>query len=272
MLGTGANAVYYDQVAVARPFECYDESHGHPVGGGTWWTEGYRKMLEPMHETFSARNMPITSELAGDQWLDLIDGYLVCGAPHDDEVPFMPAVYSGYAIYFGSEENMCDPEDTFMSWQYKYFTWGVMPGWFDRWDIGEERFASQRSVIARLAKIRRAAADYMVYGSLDGEVDFVEKPQVHEYKMNYLWRPTTWIDKVHQSDLHGTVWTSRKDSSRAIFVANAARSVRTVSFRLPACGFEVVSLPETDGVSYSEKGGIGTLVLPGSGIAFLKSN
>ena len=155
---------------------------------------------------------------------------------------------------------------------YKYFTWGVLPGWFDRWDIGEERFASQRSVIARLAKIRRAAADYMVYGSLDGEVDFVEKPQVHEYKMNYLWRPTTWIDKVHQSDLHGTVWTSRKDSSRAIFVANAARSVRTVSFRLPAGGFKVVSLPETDGVSYSEKGGIGTLVLPGSGIAFLKSN
>ena len=272
VLGTGANAVYYDQVAVARPFECYDESHGHPVGGGTWWTEGYRKMLEPMHETFSARNMPITSELAGDQWLDLIDGYLVCGAPHDDEVPFMPAVYSGYAIYFGSEENMCDPEDTFMSWQYKYFTWGVMPGWFDRWDIGEERFASQRSVIARLAKIRRAAADYMVYGSLDGEVDFVEKPQVHEYKMNYLWRPTTWIDKVHQSDLHGTVWTSRKDGSRAIFVANAARSARTVSFRLPAGGFKVVPLPETTGVLYSDKDGIGTLVLPGSGIAFLKSN
>ena len=271
VVDTGANSVYYDQVAVARPFECFDGRHGHPVGGGTWWTDGYRKMLEPMHKLFSSRNMPITSELSGDQWLDLIDGYMVCGAPHDNEVPFMPAVYSGYAIYFGSEENLCDPEDTFASWQYRYFTWGVLPGWFDRWDIGEKRFARQREMIARLAAIRRAAADYMVYGSLDGEVRFAEPPKDREYKMNYLWRPTTWIEKVHQPDLHGTVWTSRKDGSRAIFVANASAEARTVSFRLPAGGFKVVQLAETAGVRYSEKNGIGTVVLPKLGIAFLRN-
>ena len=268
---TGANAVYYDQVAVARPFECYDVRHAHPVGGGAWWTDGYRKMLEPMHEMFSARNMPITSELSGDQWLDLIDGYMVCGAPHDDEVPFMPAVYSGYAIYFGSEENMCDPEDTFMSWQYKYFTWGVLPGWFDRWDIGEERFSRQRETVARLAKIRRAAADYVVYGSLDGEMDFLEKPQVREYRMNYLWRPSTWIEKVRQSDLHSSVWTSRKDGSMAVFVANAAETERIVRFKLPCKGLEAVKLPETAGACYAESGDVGTLRLPARGIAFLSN-
>ena len=271
VVDTGANSVYYDQVAVARPFECFDGRHGHPVGGGTWWTDGYRKMLEPMHKLFSSRNMPITSELSGDQWLDLIDGYMVCGAPHDNEVPFMPAVYSGYAIYFGSEENLCDPEDTFASWQYRYFTWGVLPGWFDRWDIGEERFVRQREMIARLAAIRRAAADYMVYGSLDGEVRFAAPPKDREYKMNYLWRPTTWIEKVHQPDLHGTVWTSRKDGSRAIFIANASAEARTVSFRLPAKGFKVVSLSETSSVQYSEKNGIGTVILPKLGIAYLRA-
>ena len=62
----GANAVYYDQVAVARPFECFDRRHGHPVGGGTWWTDGYRKMLGPMHKLYSSRNAPITSELSAD--------------------------------------------------------------------------------------------------------------------------------------------------------------------------------------------------------------
>ena len=266
----GANAVYYDQVAVARPFECFNANHGHTVGGGIWWTEGYRKMLEPMHELFSSRNAPITSELSGDQWLDLIDGYMVCGAPHDNEVPFMPAVYSGYVIYFGSEENLCDPEETFESWQYRYFTWGVMPGWFDRWDIGEPRFARQRNLIARLAKLRRAGEDYMVYGSLDGEVRFAEPAKDREYSLKFLWRPSTWIDKVHQPDLHGTVWTSRKDGSRAVFIANATANARTVSFKLPCGGFAPVTLPETAGVKYSESDGFGRVALPPHGIAFLK--
>jgi hypothetical protein len=222
-----------------------------------------------MHEMFSSRNAPITSELSGDQWLDLIDGYLLCGAPRDDEVPFFPAVYSGYAIYFGSEENMCDPEDTFESWQYRQFTWGILPGWFDRWDIGESRFARQRNIIARVARIRRAAEDYMVYGSLDDEVRFAALPRSREYAMNYLWRPSTWIGKVHQPDLHGTVWTSRKDGSRAMFIANATPRERKVSFRLPSRGFRPVSMPETDGCSYSESSDVGNIVLPPHGIAFL---
>jgi hypothetical protein len=271
IIDASANSVYYDQVAVARPFECYDPRHGHPAGGGTWWTEGYRKMLEPMHALFSSHGYPITSELSGDQWLDLVDGYLVCGVPRDGEVPFMPAVYSGYAVYFGSEENLCDPEDTFLSWQYRSFTWGVLPGWFDRWDIGENKFSRQREIVALVAKVRRAAADYMVYGSLDDEVRFTDSPVIREYKMNYLWRPSAWIDKVHQSDLHGTVWTSRKDASRAVVVASAAESWRRVSFRLPCRGLKRVELPETAGVGYSEDGDVGTLVLPPRGIAFLKS-
>ena len=266
---TGANAIYYDQVSVARPFECYDVRHGHPVGGGTWWTDGYRKMLEPMHELFASRNAPITSELSGDQWLDLIDGYLLCGAPHDDEVPFFPAVYSGRAIYFGSEENMCDPPDTFESWQYRQFTWGVLPGWFDRWDLGDGKFAAQRNLILRVAKIRRAAEAFMVYGSLADEVRFAEPPPVREYRMNYLWRPNTWIDKVHMPDLHGTVWRDVSGTKSAVFAANATASSRRVKFRLPCRGLKAVELPETVGVSYSEVDDMGELSLPAHGIAFL---
>ena len=265
----GANAIYYDQVAVACPFECFDRRHGHPVGGGTWWTDGYRKMLEPMHALFSSRNAPITSELSGDSWLDLIDGYLLCGAPHDDEVPFFPAVYSGYAIYFGSEENMCDPEDTFESWQYRQFTWGVLPGWFDRWDIGDRKYARQQKIIARLARIRRAAAEFMVYGRLVDEVRFTTEQPLREYPMKYLWRPEKWVDKVHMPDVHGTVWKNNEGTTHAVFVANAAAVERKVSFRLPCKGLSAVIAHDTADVRYGERNGIGELVLPAHGIAFL---
>ena len=264
---TGANAIYYDQVAVARPFECFDRRHGHPVGGGRWWTEGYRKMLEPMHDLYSSRNSPITSELSGDQWLDLIDGYLLCGTPHDDEVPFMPAVYSGYAIYFGSEENMCDPEDTFLSWQMRQFTWGVLPGWFDRWDIGDPKFARQQGVIARLARLRRALADFMVYGRLEDEVRFADPPPEREYRMNYLWRPNEWIDKVHMPDLHGTVWRNADGDAVMAVVANASDRVRGVKFRLPAKDMRLVEFPGADGAVFSVAAGHGKIDLPPYGIA-----
>ena len=41
----GVKGVYIDQIAAAAPTLCFDKSHGHPLGGGHWWTEGYWKLL-----------------------------------------------------------------------------------------------------------------------------------------------------------------------------------------------------------------------------------
>ena len=166
---------------------------------------------------------------------------------------------------------MCDPEDTFESWQYRQFTWGILPGWFDRWDLGDRKFARQQRIIARLARSRRAAAEFMVYGSLVDEVRFVEKPPVREYRMNYLWRPSEWIDKVHMPDIHGTVWRDAAGARCAVFIANAAADARRVRFKLPCRGLKPVAMAETEGVSYVEKGNTGELSLPPHGIAFLKA-
>ena len=40
------DGVYIDQIAAAGPEPCFDASHGHPIGGGSHWVSGYRKMLE----------------------------------------------------------------------------------------------------------------------------------------------------------------------------------------------------------------------------------
>ena len=106
-----------------------------------------------MHRMFSARNLPITSELTGDTWLDLIDGYLCAGSPNEYQVPFYPAVYAGYATYFGCEEDLKDPEETFNAWQSMYFVWGVVPGDFDRWRLGSPEFRRQQALIGRFAEL-----------------------------------------------------------------------------------------------------------------------
>ena len=50
----GLNGVYMDQIAAARPVSCEDPSHGHPLGGGSWWVEEYRKMLQGIRTKFPA--------------------------------------------------------------------------------------------------------------------------------------------------------------------------------------------------------------------------
>ncbi|MBN2132521.1 MAG: hypothetical protein JW741_23675, partial [Sedimentisphaerales bacterium] len=42
----GVSGVYIDQIAAATPKLCFDASHGHALGGGHWWTDGYWKMLD----------------------------------------------------------------------------------------------------------------------------------------------------------------------------------------------------------------------------------
>ena len=39
------DGVYIDQIAAAGPRPCWDKSHGHPVGGGHHWVDGYKQML-----------------------------------------------------------------------------------------------------------------------------------------------------------------------------------------------------------------------------------
>ncbi|MBQ0006022.1 MAG: hypothetical protein KBS57_01275, partial [Alistipes sp.] len=39
------NGVYMDQIAAAPPRLCFDATHGHPTGGGDWWTPAYRELL-----------------------------------------------------------------------------------------------------------------------------------------------------------------------------------------------------------------------------------
>jgi len=42
----GTGGVYIDQIAAAPPVLCFDRTHGHPTGGGHWWTAGYWQFLD----------------------------------------------------------------------------------------------------------------------------------------------------------------------------------------------------------------------------------
>jgi hypothetical protein len=96
----GTSAVYIDQVAAAPPRLCMDRAHGHPLGGGHWWNEGYWKMLEAIRHRMP-RDTALTTECNGEPFIRWFDGYLTWHWQSDGQVPAFPAVYGGAIQMFG---------------------------------------------------------------------------------------------------------------------------------------------------------------------------
>ncbi len=96
----GVNAVYIDQVAAAPPVLCFDKAHGHPLGGGFWWNEGYWRMLDAIRNAMPNERI-LTTECNAEPFIRWFDGYLTWHWQHDGQVPAFPAVYGGAIQMFG---------------------------------------------------------------------------------------------------------------------------------------------------------------------------
>jgi hypothetical protein len=165
----GVNGIYLDQVGSAAPVLCHDASHGHPVGGGRHWVEGYHTMLRQVKADAVRRGALLTTEDSAEPYMDVIDGCLAWNERRQEDVPLLPAVYSGYTIYFTSPEAAHDTVDAFCAAQARDFLWGCQLGWNDPWILQEgnrEKLRFQE----KLCRLRLATKAFMVCGQLLGEV------------------------------------------------------------------------------------------------------
>ena len=58
----GVNGIYIDQIAAAAPEPCWNEAHGHPVGGGDFWYDGYRRLIGEIRANHLQEDRILTSE------------------------------------------------------------------------------------------------------------------------------------------------------------------------------------------------------------------
>jgi len=96
----GVDGVYIDQIAAAAPKLCMDAAHGHPLGGGHWWTEGYWEMLEALRKAMGEGKM-LTTECNAEPFIAWMDGYLTWHWQYDGQVAAFPAIYGGALQMFG---------------------------------------------------------------------------------------------------------------------------------------------------------------------------
>lgn len=116
ILQFGVDGIYMDQAC--SNLACYDPNHGHPIGGGTYWIQGFR-MLEQDIRNRCRRAAPITlaGEGCGESWLPHLDLMLSLQVSREryaapsawEPIPFFHAVYHQYGLLFGNYSSLVMP-------------------------------------------------------------------------------------------------------------------------------------------------------------------
>lgn len=228
--------IYLDQVTCARSQPCFSEGHGHVPGGGTSWTDGYRRTLEKTHRWLAARKVPLTSEGAGDTWLDCVDGYLLAVIPRPEAVPFYSAVYSGYAVYYGCRLTEEVSPEAFFAVQAKAVLDGIVPGWITNYILRDDR-KRHAEALHRLGRFRQANAEFIAYGTLEDELRYANPPEATRLEWSDVRNHTDFRTDV--PCIRGSIWKNPSGRCTGIALINVSQKETSAKVMLPPGDYEV---------------------------------
>jgi len=230
----GVDGVYIDQISAAAGVLCYGEGHGHPPGGGGFWSAGYRKMLTDIRRRLPAGRM-ITTEENADPWIDLFDGQLLVNTPLPSGrlVPLFPAVYSGRSNTFGFQYigYPGDFEPSPMPFRAKMarcFLWGAQLGWVQAGPMLDPAYRTEAEFLRDLARCRSRVHRYLAHGRLLGEVAVAhDNPTITVSGVG-----TRGKYRIELPVVMATAWRGDDGSSAAALV-NISDHAHAVSLALP---------------------------------------
>lgn len=186
----GVKAVYMDQVAAAKPQLCMDRTHGHPLGGGHWWTEGYWQLVNGIRQAMPKDRM-LTTECNAEPYTQVFDGYLTWHWQYDGQVPAFAAVYGGAVQMFGRAYRGGETKDLALRMKAgQQLVFGEQIGWLAPSVIKEK---DNGAFLREVIRLRHALRRYFYAGEmarppeLAGEVPTVTA----DWQWHNRWPVTT---------------------------------------------------------------------------------
>jgi hypothetical protein len=210
----GVKGVYIDQIAAAAPTLCFDKSHGHPLGGGHWWTEGYWRLLESIR-----RDMPklcmLTTECNGEPYIRSFDGYLTWHWQYDGQVPAFAAVYGGSIQMFGRSYGGGPTRDLALRMRAgQQLVFGEQLGWLAP---GVVREKENGAFFGQMVRLRRQLTPYFAAGEMARPPKLAGKmPTV---RADWQWGGVDWV--TTDAVLTGA-WHRPQDHRLALVFVNVA--------------------------------------------------
>ena len=162
--GVGVDGVYIDQIGASRPVPCMDPTHGHPLGGGHWWVQGYHAMLKQIQDTIPADKI-ITTEDNAEPYLKYLDGMLSWMWIDDGQVPAFPVVYGSAVQFFGRSYNAGDISIRMKAGQE--LTFGEQIGWINPGTFFSDKTSdATRQYFKQVTHIRDKISPYIYAGEM----------------------------------------------------------------------------------------------------------
>jgi hypothetical protein len=219
----GVNAVYIDQVAAAPPVLCFDTSHGHPLGGGHWWNEGYWHLLERLRREMPA-DCAITTECNAEPFVAWFDGYLTWHWQHEGQVPVFPAVYSQAVQMFGRAYREGSTKDLALRMKAaEQLAFGEQIGWIDPSVVREEGNAR---FLRQMVQLRWRYRKFFT----DGEMARPPKLEgnIPTVRADWQWYGEWWVSAPA---VYTGAWQLPTEKRLVMFFINVADEPVTATMR-----------------------------------------
>ena len=191
----GVDGIYMDQACTSLP--CYDATHGHPLGGGRYWIEGFRALAGDIRSRCAGeRQVVLAGEGCGEAWLPYLDLMLslqVSRERYSDSkdgwqpIPFFQAVYHPYCILYGNYSSLTMPpydelwpaefapaeplklldrkySQQFLLEQARAFVWGQQPTVANFLPAQLRDRPEETKYMMQLATLRSRASKYLQQG------------------------------------------------------------------------------------------------------------
>jgi hypothetical protein len=192
----GVDGIYMDQACSS--LSCYDVEHGHPPGGGTYWMNGFTRLVGDISQRCTARGgIALAGEGCAENWLPYLDLMLALDVSRDrfaapdgwEPIPFFHAVYHDYGIFYGNYSSLTMPpyddlwpaeqapkdslklldqkfQPQFYFEQARAFVWGQQPTIANFQRSHLEECPVEVIYVIRLAKLRQLARKYLQDGAM----------------------------------------------------------------------------------------------------------
>ena len=192
----GLDGIYMDQAVLS--LVCYAPDHGHPIGGGRYWMDGFTALARDIRKRTADESPALAGEGGGESWLPELDMFLTLQVSMEryadpasgwEVIPFFQAVYHPHGITYGTygslayppydelwpektrPANALQPLDRKYRRQYlletaRAFVWGMQPtiANFLPWQLEQRR--EEIDYLLQLARLRQRLPAYFLHGTM----------------------------------------------------------------------------------------------------------
>ncbi len=190
----GIDGLYMDQAVLS--LVCWSPDHGHPVGGGHYWMDGFRALAADLRRR-NGVSLGLGGEGGGESWLPDLDLFLTLQVSEEryadpasgwGPIPMFQAVYHRHAMTYGTYGSLTYPpydemwpdstrpanaltlldakyRRQFLMEQARMFVWGMQPTIANLLPEQFTKRAAEIDYLTRLARIRYANRAWLQDGA-----------------------------------------------------------------------------------------------------------